>query len=136
MKAMIISFVCVLTFATQSLSAQNLTLEVRGIENVTGKLYVAIYNSQETFMKKPLAGFAVEVKDKVVSIPCKGLPAGTYAFSMYQDENGMVNWIPVLSVFLWRSLVSAMMPKVLWAPFLRKCSITFSEDTTLVVHLK
>lgn len=87
MKAMIISFVCVLTFATQSLSAQNLTLEVRGIENVTGKLYVAIYNSQETFMKKPLTGFAVEVKDKVVSIPCKGLPAGTYAFSMYQDEN-------------------------------------------------
>ena len=88
MKAMIISFVCVLTFATQSLSAQNLTLEVRGIENVAGKLYVAIYNSQETFMKKPLAGFAVEVKDKVVSIPCKGLPVGTYAFSMYQDENG------------------------------------------------
>ena len=32
MKAMIISFVCVLTFATQSLSAQNLTLEVRGIK--------------------------------------------------------------------------------------------------------
>ena len=28
MKAMIISFVCVLTFATQSLSAQNLTLEL------------------------------------------------------------------------------------------------------------
>lgn len=123
MKAMIISFVCVLTFATQSLSAQNLTLEVRGIENVTGKLYVAIYNSQETFMKKPLAGFAVEVKDKVVSIPCKGLPAGTYAFSMYQDENGMVNWIPVLSVFLWRSLVSAMMPKVLWAPLPTKNAV-------------
>lgn len=126
MKAMIISFVCVLTFATQSLSAQNLTLEVRGIENVTGKLYVAIYNSQETFMKKPLAGFAVEVKDKVVSIPCKGLPAGTYAFSMYQDENGMVNWIPVLSVFLWRSLVSAMMLKVLWAPLPTKNAVLLS----------
>lgn len=123
MKAMIISFVCVLAFATQSLSAQNLTLEVRGIENVAGKLYVAIYNSQETFMKKPLAGFAVEVKDKVVSIPCKGLPAGTYAFSMYQDENGMVNWIPVLSVFLWRSLVSAMMPKALWAPLPTKNAV-------------
>ena len=121
MKAMIISFVCVLTFATQSLSAQNLTLEVRGIENVTGKLYVAIYNSQETFMKKPLTGFAVEVKDKVVSIPCKGLPAGTYAFSMYQDENGNV-----LSVFLWRSLVSAMMLKVLWAPLPTKNAVLLS----------
>ena len=99
MKAMIISFVCVLTFATQSLSAQNLTLEVRGIENVVGKLYVAIYNSQETFMKKPLAGFAVEVKDKVVSI---------------------------LSVFLWRSLVSAMMLKVLWAPLPTKNAVLLS----------
>ena len=126
MKAMIISFVCVLTFATQSLSAQNLTLEVRGIENVAGKLYVAIYNSQETFMKKPLAGFAVEVKDKVVSIPCKGLPAGTYAFSMYQDENGNGKLDTGASVFLWRSLVSAMMLKVLWAPLPTKNAVLLS----------
>ena len=125
MKAMIISFVCVLTFATQSLSAQNLTLEVRGIENVAGKLYVAIYNSQETFMKKPLAGFAVEVKDKVVSIPCKGLPAGTYAFSMYQDENGNGKFG-----------FSNDAEGVMGPPSYEKCSITFSEDTTLVVHLK
>ena len=117
MKAMIISFVCVLTFATQSLSAQNLTLEVRGIENVTGKLYVAIYNSQETFMKKPLAGFAVEVKDKVVSIPGKldtgafGIPVEKFGFS--NDAEG-----------------------VMGPPSYEKCSITFSEDTTLVVHLK
>ena len=129
MKAMIISFVCVLTFATQSLSAQNLTLEVRGIENVTGKLYVAIYNSQETFMKKPLTGFAVEVKDKVVSIPCKGLPAGTYAFSMYQDENAF--GIPVEKFGFSNDAEGVMGP-----PSYEKCSITFSEDTTLVVHLK
>ena len=111
MKAMIISFVCVLAFATQSLSAQNLTLEVRGIENVAGKLYVAIYNSQETFMKKPLAGFAVEVKDKLMPSPC------------IRMRMEMVNWIPVLSVFLWRSLVSAMMPKALWAPLPTKNAV-------------
>lgn len=137
MKAMIISFVCVLTFATQSLSAQNLTLEVRGIENVAGKLYVAIYNSQETFMKKPLTGFAVEVKDKVGSIPCKGLPAGTYAFSMYQDENGNGKLdtgafgIPVEKFGFSNDAEGVMGP-----PSYEKCSITFSEDTTLVVHLK
>lgn len=100
MKAMIISFVCVLAFATQSLSAQNLTLEVRGIENVTGKLYVAIYNSQETFMKKPLAGFAVEVKDKVVSIPVKGFRQELMPSPCIRMRMEMVNWIPVLSVFL------------------------------------
>lgn len=123
MKAMIISFVCVLTFATQSLSAQNLTLEVRGIENVTGKLYVAIYNSQETFMKKPLAGFAVEVKDKVVSIPVKGSRQELMPSPCIRMRMEMVNWIPVLSVFLWRSLVSAMMPKALWAPLPMKNAV-------------
>ena len=123
MKAMIISFVCVLTFATQSLSAQNLTLEVRGIENVVGKLYVAIYNSQETFMKKPLAGFAVEVKDKVVSIPCKGLPAELMLSPCIRMRMEMANWIPALSVFLWRSLVSVMMPKALWAPLPTKNAV-------------
>lgn len=123
MKAMIISFVCVLTFATQSLSAQNLTLEVRGIENVAGKLYVAIYNSQETFMKKPLAGFAVEVKDKVVSIPVKGFRQELMPSPCIRMRMEMVNWIPVLSVFLWRSLVSAMMPKALWAPLPMKNAV-------------
>lgn len=123
MKAMIISFVCILTFATQSLSAQNLTLEVRGIENVVGKLYVAIYNSQETFMKKPLAGFAVEVKDKVVSIPVKGFRQELMPSPCIRMRMEMVNWIPVLSVFLWRSLVSAMMPKALWAPLPTKNAV-------------
>ena len=101
------------------------------------ELYVAIYNSQETFMKKPLAGFAVEVKDKVVSIPCKGLPAGTYAFSMYQDENGNGKLdtgafgIPVETFGFSNDAEGVMGP-----PSYEKCSITFSEDTTLVVHLK
>ncbi|WP_291527919.1 DUF2141 domain-containing protein [Bacteroides sp. UBA939] len=137
MKAIIISFVFALTFVAQSLSAQNLTLEVRGIENVTGKLYVAIYNSPETFMKKPLAAFAVEVKDNVLSLPCKGLPAGTYAFSLYQDENGngkldtATFGIPTEKYGFSNDAKVVMGP-----PSYEKCSITFSEDTTLVVNLQ
>lgn len=137
MKTIIISFVFAFAFATQSLFAQNLTLEVQGIEKVTGKLYVAIYNSSESFMKKPLTGFVVEVKDKVMSIPCKGLPAGTYAFSMYQDENGngkldtAAFGIPTEKFGFSNDAQGVMGP-----PSYEKCSFTFSEDTTLVVHLK
>lgn len=137
MKTIIISFVFALAFATQSLVAQNLTLEVQGIEKVTGKLYVGIYNSSESFMKKPLTGFVVEVKDKVMSIPCKGLPAGTYAFSMYQDENGngkldtAAFGIPTEKFGFSNDAQGVMGP-----PSYEKCSFTFSEDTTLVVHLK
>lgn len=137
MKAFIISFVCALAFVAQSLSAQNLTLEVRGVKKVTGKLYIAIYNSPATFMKKPLAGFVVEVKDKVMSVPCKGLPIGTYAFSMYQDENGngkldtAAFGIPTEKFGFSNDAEGVMGP-----PSFEKCSFTFSADTTLVVNLK
>lgn len=137
MKTIIISIVCAFTFTVQNLSAQSLTLEVQGIEKVTGKLYVGIYNSVETFMKKPLAGFVMEVKDKVMSIPCKGLPAGTYAFSLYQDENnnGKLDTaafgIPTEKFGFSNDAEGVMGP-----PSYEKCSFTFSKDTTLVVHLK
>lgn len=137
MKTMIICIVSVLTLVAQKLSAQSLILEVRGIEKVTGKLYVAIYNSSETFMQKPLAGFAVDVKDKVMSIPCKGLPSGTYAFSMFQDENnnGKLDTaafgIPTEKFGFSNDAQGIMGP-----PSYEKCSVTFTKDTTLVVHLK
>lgn len=54
MKAMIIFLVFVMQSAAQLLFAQNLTIEVCDIEKVEGHLYVAIYNSEETFMKKTL----------------------------------------------------------------------------------
>lgn len=136
MKAIIISLVCALVLATQSLFAQSLTLEVHGIEKVTGKLYVAIYNSPESFMKKPLTGFVVEVEDKVLSIPCKGLPVGTYAFSMYQDENGngkldtAAFGIPTEKFGFSNDVQGVMGP-----PSYEKCRISFAADTTLVVHL-
>ncbi|WP_455610773.1 DUF2141 domain-containing protein, partial [Bacteroides sp.] len=74
---------------------------------------------------------------KVVSIPCKGLPTGTYAFSMYQDENGNGKLdtgafgIPVEKFGFSNDAEGVMGP-----PSYEKCGFTFSEDTTLVVHLK
>ena len=70
MKAMIIFLVFVMQSAAQLLFAQNLTIEVCDIEKVEGHLYVAIYNSEETFMKKPLTAFRIDVKDTSLSIPC------------------------------------------------------------------
>ena len=50
---MIIFLVFVMQSAAQLLFAQNLTIEVCDIEKVEGHLYVAIYNSEETFMYYP-----------------------------------------------------------------------------------
>lgn len=137
MRTMIIFLVFVLHGAAQLLFAQNLTVEVRDIEKAEGHLYVAIYNSEETFMKKPLAAFRIDVKDKVLSIPCQGLPAGSYAISLFQDENGngkldtAAFGIPTEKFGFSNDAQGVMGP-----PSYEKCRFTFSEDTTLVIHLK
>ena len=128
MKAMIIFLVFVMQSAAQLLFAQNLTIEVCDIEKVEGHLYVAIYNSEETFMKKPLSAFRIDVKDTSLSIPCQGLPAGTYAISLFQDENGngkldtAVFGIPTGSV---------MMLKALWARRLMTNAASLFPETRL-----
>lgn len=119
------------------LFAQNLTIEVRDIEKVEGHLYVALYNSEEAFMKKPLTAFRIDVKDTSLSIPCQGLPAGTYAISLFQDENGNGKLdsgafgIPTEKFGFSNDAEGMMGP-----PSYAKCSFIFSGDMTLVIHLK
>lgn len=135
MKTMILFLVFVLS--TVFSFAQNLTLDVRGIDHVKGYLYVGIYNSKETFMKKPISGFRVEVKRNEMSIPCKGLPAGTYAISLFQDENGN-NMLDTGSFGrpLGKFGFSNDAEGVMGAPSYEKCRFDFKRDTTMVVHLK
>lgn len=76
MKAMIIFLVFVLQSVAQMLFAQNLTIEVRDIEKVEGHLYVALYNSEEAFMKKPLTAFRIDVKDTSALHPLPGTSCG------------------------------------------------------------
>ena len=126
---MIIFLVFVMQSAAQLLFAQNLTIEVCDIEKVEGHLYVAIYNSEETFMKKPLTAFRIDVKDTSLSIPCQGLPTGTYAISLFQDENG--NGKLDTAVFLQRSTGSVMMLKALWVRRLMTNAASLFPETRL-----
>jgi uncharacterized protein (DUF2141 family) len=69
-------------------NSQTLNLEVRGFEKISGVLFIGFYNSSDTFLKKSVFGMKLNVSDKNMTIPCTGLAAGTYAISLYQDENG------------------------------------------------
>ena len=100
-----------LVFASVIGSAQTLTLKVEGIENVKGYLYIGIYNSPESFMKKPVFGFRVPVQDSVMVVPCQGLPV-RMPFHCFRMRMRMEYWIPALSDVRRRSLASAIMLKV------------------------
>ena len=126
-----------LVFASVIGSAQTLTLKVEGIEHVKGNLLVGIYSSEESFMRKPAFGFKVEVIDTTLSIPCRGLPAGTYAISLFQDENG--NGILDTGSFgrpTEKFGFSNNAEGVMGAPAYKKCRFEWKEDTTMVIQLK
>ncbi len=118
-------------------SAQTLTLKVEGIEHVKGNLLVGIYSSEESFMKKPAFGFKVEVTDTTLNIPCRGLPAGAYAISLFQDENG--NGILDTGSFgrpTEKFGFSNNAEGIMGAPAYKKCRFEWKEDTTIVIRLK
>ena len=75
-----------------SLSAQqqdatfDLTVVITGIENDKGRIYLAIYDSKETFLTKP-QGIVAGIKDKKSLGIFKGLGKGEYAISLFHDEN-------------------------------------------------
>lgn len=67
------------------------SLEVK-IENVTstnGKLIVALFTDEESFLKNEYASISyAHNSDSVSSVTFKNLPMGMYSVSIFHDENG------------------------------------------------
>ena len=70
-------------------SAADLTITVNDVQSANGSVFVAIYDSDASFMKPKLAKAsrkAKAVKGKVTFV-IPDLPAGKYAVASYHDEN-------------------------------------------------
>jgi len=69
--------------------AQNVSLEVKmtGFKNDTGKVKVGLYDSEFSFLKTIYKSAAVDIKSGTASVVFKDVPKGTYAISVYHDEN-------------------------------------------------
>ncbi len=57
------------------------------VKEVTGEVYVAVYDTEENFLKKSLKTYKATVKEGVVLISLD-LEPGVYAISVFQDLNG------------------------------------------------
>lgn len=68
----------------------SLTLKVTNIQPLTGNVMVAVFNSKETYfdIDKMFAGCEIPADSAVVSYTFQGLPVGTYAITIYHDEDG------------------------------------------------
>ena len=52
-----------------------------------GNIRVALYNTEDSFLKKPFKVDMVKSTSEKVKLVFSNLPAGKYAISLYQDEN-------------------------------------------------
>lgn len=85
---LIITFVCfgILTTKAQE-ETFDLTIEIVGIRKDTGKVFLALYDKKETFLKSNSKGTKAVVENKKAIAQFKGLKKGEYAISIFHDEN-------------------------------------------------
>jgi len=53
----------------------------------SGKLYVAVYNTEESFLKEAMTGIIVEINNGKATATFDNLKYGTYAVSSFYDKN-------------------------------------------------
>lgn len=89
----ILLLLAIIFLGTFSLQAQketfDLKVEITGMYTDKGKVFLALYNSEATFLKKSedTKGANAIVKDKRAIAIFKGLKKGEYAISLFHDEN-------------------------------------------------
>ena len=70
--------------------AQNthtILIDFKGIKSDKGALYVALYNTEKSFLKEGYKGEIVKVKDKKATVEFRDIPEGAYAVSCFHDIN-------------------------------------------------
>lgn len=64
-----------------------LTVKVVNASNDEGQMAFAVFDNKEDFLENPLSGEFAVIKNNRSTYTFEGLSAGTYAVSVYHDEN-------------------------------------------------
>lgn len=88
MKRLSLALLACAAFSASAAHAAELNVDVKGLNSDKGEVFLALYNTAETWMKKP---FKVERKAAAKGstvVTFANLPEGDYALSVYHDEDG------------------------------------------------
>ena len=81
-------------FGTFFLNAQNnIEVEITNFKSNKGFVLVSLHNTEGSFLKEEFIGKKSEIKDGKVVLEFNDVPDGTYAISLFHDEddNGEMN---------------------------------------------
>ena len=74
--------------ATFPVAAADITLKINKVYDKGGEIRIAVYESEQSFDKKPVRSIAVPAVQGEMLIPITGLPAGQYGIMLFHDTNG------------------------------------------------
>lgn len=87
-----LKFIIALLFVTSVAFSQNsdsktVTVQIDNIKNTKGQLVIGLYNNPESFLKTPSKGEIIKIKGSSATVVFKNVTSGTYAVSLFHDEN-------------------------------------------------
>lgn len=65
----------------------SVTIIVLEADSNKGKMFIALYNTETEFLIKEYKGIISNLVNKSCTVTFKDIPAGTYAVSIFHDEN-------------------------------------------------
>ena len=71
----------------QILSGQDITVKVNNLDSNNGKVFIAIYDSENSFLGKQFKGTISNINENSCMVVFENIPQGIYAISLFHDEN-------------------------------------------------
>ncbi len=68
-------------------SAADLTLRIEDVKSAQGSIMVALYDSANSFLKRPARAARLAAAAGAVDLVIKDLPAGDYGIALFHDAN-------------------------------------------------
>lgn len=71
----------------QEQNTQSITVKIDNLDSDKGLVYVSLFDSEETFLNNGIRSIKTEIKNNSCFVVFENVPVGTYAISLYHDEN-------------------------------------------------
>ena len=141
MQKLIITCVLILIsiFLTHAQEKESfaITVNISGMKADKGDVFVALYNSNATFLKKEIKGAIVKVSNKKATAIFRNIEKGVYAISVFHDKNDNKKMdtnfmgIPKEPTGCSNGATGFMGP-----PKYKKAKFTVTKDTVIPVKVK
>lgn len=79
---------CLVVFTFSAIAQNDITVVVSNLESNDGKVFVGLYNTEESFLGKGFKHVNSKIEDNSCTVVFENVPNGIYAISLFHDENG------------------------------------------------